>query len=207
MAAVASLLIMIALVLFDDFSWTRSLRVAPLLAFSAQTTSGFEATRVASLDHVSKLVLMVCMFVGGGMGSTAGGIKMARFIVLLQSVRYLLQRTRITRHAVLNVETGSGVFDQSETYGVAGLAALFLMVVLVSWLVFLSLGFDPLNSLFEIVSAVGTVGLSSGVTSGHLGLLPKSLLCVDMLMGRLEIVAILLLFYPGTWTGKRAEIT
>lgn len=207
MGTIASVLLVFALVFFDGYSWLRGIKVAPLLAFSAQTTSGFEAARVATLDHASKLILIFCMLVGGGVGSTAGGIKMARFMVLIRLIRYLMQRTRVPRHAVLDVESGGGAVDQREIYNVAGLAALFLIGILLSWLVFLSLGFDPMNSLFEIVSAVGTVGLSSGVTSSHLDLLPKALLCVDMLMGRLEFIAILLLFYPGTWSGKRAETT
>jgi len=66
------------------------------------------------------------------------------------------------------------------------------------------LEFPPVDALFEVVSAVGTVGLTSGIADSQLGVLPKAVLCIDMLMGRLEIIAVLLLFYPGTWIGKRA---
>ena len=207
MGLMAGLVLAVSLVMFDGYSWSRSLAVAPLLSLSAQTTSGFEAAQVAGLDSFSMLVLIFCMFVGGSMGSTAGGIKMTRMLMMAALVRYLMQRASVSRHAVLDAETGGPDFDQREVYATLGLVLLFLLVVMISWLIFLALGFHPMNALFEIVSAVGTVGLSSGLTSSHMGLLPKALLCVDMLMGRLEIVALLILFYPGTWIGTRSEVS
>jgi trk system potassium uptake protein TrkH len=71
--------------------------------------------------------------------------------------------------------------------------------------VFVAAGHAPLDSLFEVVSAVGTVGLSTGITGPALGDGLKLLLCADMLMGRLEIVAVLVLLYPPTWIARRVE--
>jgi trk system potassium uptake protein TrkH len=58
-----------------------------------------------------------------------------------------------------------------------------------------------------VVSATGTAGLSVGLTSATLPPLLKGILCVDMLMGRLEIIALLVMLYPGTWFGMRMEGT
>jgi trk system potassium uptake protein TrkH len=58
-----------------------------------------------------------------------------------------------------------------------------------------------------VVSATGTVGLSVGITSADLPAQLKGVLCADMLMGRLEIIAWLVMLFPGTWFGKRMEIT
>jgi len=187
----------------EGFSWQEGLQLAPLLAFSAQTTSGFEATPVADLGTGSKLILIVSMFIGGDAGSTAGGIKIVRFLLVLRLVQFVFQRTRAPRHAVLQLES-AGWFDVRESYAMLALISMFIMVIVASWLVFLVLEFPPVDALFEVVSAVGTVGLTSGVTDSQLGVLPKAVLCIDMLMGRLEIIAVLLLFYPGTWIGKRA---
>jgi trk system potassium uptake protein TrkH len=68
-----------------------------------------------------------------------------------------------------------------------------------SWLPFLVLGYPPLDALFEICSAVGTVGLSVGITGPDLDDGLKLLLSLDMLLGRVEILALLVLLYPGTW--------
>jgi trk system potassium uptake protein TrkH len=68
---------------------------------------------------------------------------------------------------------------------------------------FAACGCDPLNSLFEVVSALGTVGLSAGISRPDLPTALKHVLCADMLLGRLEIIAWLVLLYPRTWLGRR----
>jgi trk system potassium uptake protein len=70
---------------------------------------------------------------------------------------------------------------------------------LCSWLPFLVAGYDPLNALFEVVSACSTTGLSAGIT--RMGLEPelKVVLIVDMLLGRVEFLAFLVFLYPRTW--------
>ena len=85
------------------------------------------------------------------------------------------------------------------------LLALFVAVVLISWVPFVATGLDPLDALFEVVSASGTVGLSTGVTSLSLPAGLKGVLCLDMLFGRLEVVALLVVLYPPTWFGNRKD--
>ena len=84
---------------------------------------------------------------------------------------------------------------------------MFVTVVALSWLPFVARGYSPLDSLFEVVSATGTAGLSVGLTSATLPPLLKGILCADMLMGRLEIIAWFVMLYPGTWFGRRMEGT
>jgi trk system potassium uptake protein TrkH len=67
------------------------------------------------------------------------------------------------------------------------------------------MGHPPLDALFEVVSAVGTAGLSAGISGPELHPFLKGVLCADMLMGRLEILAWLVLVSPGTWLGNRLE--
>jgi trk system potassium uptake protein TrkH len=86
-----------------------------------------------------------------------------------------------------------------DVEGAITIFLLFLLVILVSWLPFLAFGYNPIDGLFEVVSAVGTVGLSSGITRPELEPFLKGVLCFDMWMGRLEIVALLLVLYPRTW--------
>ena len=61
----------------------------------------------------------------------------------------------------------------------------------------------PLDSLFDVVSAVSLTGLSTGVTGHELPALLKTVLALDMLAGRVEIIGLVVLLYPGTWIGKR----
>jgi trk system potassium uptake protein TrkH len=66
-------------------------------------------------------------------------------------------------------------------------------------------GYAPLDALFEVTSAVGTVGLSTGVTGPDLEWPLKVVLCVNMILGRLEALALLVVLYPGTWVSKRGR--
>lgn len=95
--------------------------------------------------------------------------------------------------------------QHGEVDGSLLLIVLFIIVVLLSWLVFVAMGYAPLDSLFEVVSATGTVGLSVGLSSSTLPPLLKGVLCADMLLGRLEIIAWLVMLFPGTWFGRRME--
>jgi trk system potassium uptake protein TrkH len=67
------------------------------------------------------------------------------------------------------------------------------------------MGYDPMNSFFEVASAIGTAGLSTGITGPDLHPFLKGVLCADMLMGRLEIVAWIVVLAPRTWIGQRME--
>ncbi len=176
---------------------------APLLAFSAQSTAGFSTTSAADLTDGSKLGLVLGMFVGGGVGSTAGGIKIWRFLVMLSLMRLMIYRTSLSRHAVLVERLAGRRLDKTEIQAAALTILLFVGVIFVSWLSFVVLGYDAVDALFDVVSATGTVGLSAGITAGSLPVGLKLLLCADMLLGRLEIVAWLVCLSPNTWIGRR----
>lgn len=175
-----------------------------MLGVSAQTTTGFSSTDVAALDPTSKMLLMLSMFIGGGSGSTAGGIKLLRLLVILKLVQYYLRRVAMPPHAVAQPRLSGEVLGREETDLALLIAALFAAAIGLSWMTFVAFGHAPLDALFEVTSAVGTVGLSSGITGPDLEWPLKLVLCVDMLLGRLEALALLVILYPGTWIGKRA---
>jgi len=204
---VVSLAVGAAMRLSADMAWPQVLHHAPLLAFSAQTTAGFSSMPCAQLDAGSKLVLIFSMLVGGGAGSTAGGFKLLRLLIAVSVFRVILLRTCLPRHAVIEPRLAGRRLQDEEIHAALLLIVLFVTVVALSWLSFVAMGYSPLDSLFEVVSATGTAGLSVGLTSATLPALLKGILCVDMLMGRLEIIAWLVMLYPGTWFGRRMERT
>ncbi|MGA7104724.1 MAG: potassium transporter TrkG [Candidatus Deferrimicrobiaceae bacterium] len=206
-SVVASLAVGASLRLSAGVAWPQVLHHAPLLAFSAQTTAGFSSMPCAQLDAGSKLVLIFSMIVGGGLGSTAGGFKLLRLLIAASVFRLILLRTCLPKHAVIEPQLAGRRLQDEEIRAALLLILLFVAVVALSWLPFVAMGYSPLDSLFEVVSATGTVGLSVGLTSETLPALLKGILCVDMLMGRLEIIAWLVMLYPGTWIGRRMEGT
>ena len=196
-----------AMRLSAGMAWPQVLHHAPLLAFSAQTTAGFSSMPCAQLDAGSKLVLIFSMLVGGGVGSTAGGFKLLRLLIVVSVFRLILLRTCLPKHAAIEARLAGRRLQDEEIRMALLLILLFITVVALSWLPFVAMGYSPIDSLFEVVSATGTVGLSAGLTSSTLPAVLKVILCVDMLMGRLEIIAWLVMLYPGTWFGRRMERT
>jgi len=175
----------------------------PLMAFSAQTTTGFSSVPPSTLNGTAKLLLIASMAIGGGIGSTAGGIKIIRILILFTFARVLILRISSAKHAVVEPRLSGRRLSEDDLREAMVLIAMFVITIFVSWIPFVGMGYDPLDSLFEVVSATATVGLSAGVTGPDLPAVLKGVLCADMLLGRLEIVAWLILLYPGTWFGRR----
>jgi len=199
------LAVLLTLTLPREMGWQESLYHSTLLAISAQTATGFSSLDVKSLDTVSMGLMIVAMTIGGGLGSTAGGFKVLRLVILLRLIQFFIQRTAMPAHAMVEPKLGSRVLEPRDIERPLVLIVLFIITIVVSWLIFLAYGKPPFPALFEVVSAVGTAGLSSGVTSHELETPLKVVLCIDMLLGRVEIIALLVVLYPGTWLGKRTE--
>lgn len=180
-----------------------ALAEAAQLAVWAQTSTGFSATEVAALDPGTQVVLIVAMMIGGDAGSTAGGIKIPRLLVVLAVIRLIVLRPSMPPHALATPSVVGRRTEPAEALTTLTLLSVFMAVMLGSWIVFLLHGLPPLASLFDIVSALGTVGLSAGVVGPDLPNHLKVLLAVVMLAGRLEVVAFLVLIHPATWFGRR----
>ncbi len=172
---------------------------ALLQAGSAQTTTGFATLDLSELDPAAKAVLILSMATGGGAGSTAGGIKLLRLLILIRVIQLAVMRVQLPRHAVVQPTIGGRTLDGLRIEHALVLILLFVLLVLGSWMAFLAAGYPALDALFEVVSATATVGLSVGITSPDLEPGLKLLLSLNMLAGRLEIIALLVLLFPLTW--------
>ena len=126
-----------------------------------------------------------------------------RLLVILRLVRWLIARTRLPAHAVSAPTLSGQRLDEGELLNAATVVLLFLVVSVASCLPFLFYGYAPLEALFEVASATGTVGLSVGVAGPDLEPGLKGVLCADMLLGRLEVFAVLVALSPRTWIGRR----
>jgi trk system potassium uptake protein len=177
-----------------------------MLGISAQTTTGFSTQNIATLDSASKLVMMVAMLIGGSVGSSAGGFKVLRLVILFRALQLMLRRVAMPPHAVIPLSLGDQKLSVDDINRALLVILLFIGVVFISWLPFVLAGYAPLDALFEVVSACGTVGLSTGITRPELSAPLKGILCFDMLAGRMEIIALLVVLYPRNWFGRRETV-
>ena len=198
--------------LLSGFLWYQD-GLAPLTALahgtlnglSALSTAGFSSLPVNDMENGAKLILIVSMAMGGCAGSTAGGIKIIRLLIVFRLIYLLIQRAAAPPQAVLAATLNGKKLEADEILNAMSLVVLFPCIIILSWLPFMLGGYPPLDSLFEVVSALGTAGMSAGITSSELPVFLKGILCADMLLGRLEIIAWLVICYPGTWIGMRKE--
>jgi trk system potassium uptake protein TrkH len=201
-----SLLLFLSLHISSGMNIKDALAHAFFLGISAQTTAGFTTLDLDTIDDSAKLSMIISMLIGGGAGSTAGGIKLLRFLILIRLIQVILQRTTMPSQAVHHAKLGGRRLEDTELQRVLILILLFIGVIIISWFIFLLHGYAPMNALFEVVSATATVGLSTGITSADMPLLLKLVLCMDMLFGRLEVIALLVVLYPANWIGNRKEL-
>lgn len=187
------------------YIFSEALQHASLLVLSAQSTSGFSSLDVGSLDNASKLLLIFAMGIGGSVGSTAGGIKLLRLLVLITLIRHLVHSICVPANTVIEQKISKRIIQPGEARDALMIILLFVGVILLSWLAFVAYGYTPLDALFEVVSATATAGLSTGIATQELPTVLKSVLCVDMLLGRLECVAWLIFFYHRTWIGRKRD--
>lgn len=157
--------------------WWEQLRHAAFQSITART-AGYASVNIGQLHHGSLLVLMFLMFVGASPNSTGGGIKTTTFAALLTAVRATL--TRRPDPIALARRIGPESVQRS-------VALAFLSVLLVVAATGLLSVFEPAipfsSVLFEVVSAFGTVGLSTGITP-QLSLAGKVILMATMFLGR-----------------------
>lgn len=141
-------------------------------------TAGFNTTDTASLTEGSKLVTMILMFIGGSPGSTAGGIKTTTLVVLLVFV-----------HANLTRETGCNIYQRRLEDGAIRKASVVmctnLFLALIATVILTTLQpFSLTDALFEVFSAIGTVGMSTGITR-DIGAVSRLVLIFLMFCGRI----------------------
>ena len=154
------------------------------VANSAQTSTGFSVPATSELTSGSKLALTLSMFIGGDVGSTAGGIKLARFLAL-----FILAYALIRRSVEVTPKKREAARDAIK------LIAWWAGITLAGWLALVLVGHAPVDALFEWSSALNNVGLSSGVSSEEsVPAATRLLIIIAMWFGRVEILAALLVF-------------
>ena len=178
------------------------LAAAVLTALSAQTTTGFT---VGVLPHGAAFLLLLigAMVIGGDVGSTAGGLKIGRARTLAGTIGLVMLRLATPPKALTYLKLqGERVPDDRVVFA-AALLLIYLVTAFALWIAFAAAGHPPLAALFDIVSALSTVGLSAGVVGPDLSAPLKLLIAAAMLLGRLEFFGVIILFLPVTWRRRR----
>ena len=205
--SVATAVIAVDLIFEMEFDVEFAIRGAIFHVASLSSTTGFVAHDFDTYPPVSKVFLMMTMFLGGCAGSTAGGLKVARIILLFKFIVFII-RQKIHPQLINRVELNGQVIDEEIVYG----AAKFFLAVVVLDIVFAFVmmfdGIDFVDAISVSVSTMSSVGPGFGVegATSTYALLPdlsKFTACFFMFLSRLEIFTVLVLFTPSFWTNPK----
>ena len=167
---------------------------------SALSCTGFQSAPIGRWSAGAKLLLAIAMTIGGAAGSTVGGIKIVRAYTVARGIGWQFGRVFLPANAVVSVKLGDRRLDRAsmdrEFSEASIVSLLWLALLVVSSIVLVNAAgpdFTYADALFEVASAQGNVGLSTGITGPAMPPLAEGMFLLNMWIGRLEIIPVLVL--------------
>jgi trk system potassium uptake protein TrkH len=178
-------------------------RHATFQVSSIITTTGFVTADYDKWPALSRLILLICMFIGAMAGSTGGGMKIMRIMLLIRhSYKQIFHI--IHPHAVTTVKLGGRPVPQDILNGIWGFFILYLGLFIVATLIMASLGLDMISALASVAASIGNIGPGLGIVGPmknyiSIPVVGKWILMFCMVLGRLEIYTVIVLLVPEYW--------
>ncbi|PSJ41328.1 potassium transporter [Zobellella taiwanensis] len=183
-----------------DNPW-QALDQALFQSVSIATTAGFSTTGFAEWPLFLPVLLMFASCIGGCAGSTGGGIKVVRIMLLnLQGMREL--KRLIHPRAVYRIKLGNKALADRVVEAVWGFFAAYALIFVICMLALLATGMDELTAFTAVVATLNNLGPGLGEVAANFGATTDSakwIMILAMLFGRLEIFTLLVLFTPAFW--------
>ena len=190
---------------FDNLTLSDSFRFGSFQALSLSTGTGFTSFNFNEWSHHAKIVLLAFMILGGCSGSTTGGIKIIRVLIVFKSIFNEIKR-RISPNVILTVKINGKAVDEDVVRGEFSFLFLYLLICVVSAVLLLILenNVTSLSALSAVISSIANVGPGFEQINPHSNYSffsgqSKILLCLLMLFGRLELFTMIALLLPSFW--------
>jgi trk system potassium uptake protein len=186
-----------------DAAYEPTIRAAMFQVVSIMSTTGFVTADYGLWPPVLQISLLVLMFVGGCTGSTAGGLKVARIVLMLRTV-YRDFRQMAEPQGVFRVRGGDEVLPEPAISELLNLIFLALLVMVVASLLISASGVDLVTAVSSVIACQFNIGPGLGMVGpvenyGELSQFAKWLLSFCMIAGRLEFYTFLILFTSAFW--------
>lgn len=198
-----TLVITLSLVWHNHYEVETAFRKALFQVATAHTSCGFATDDYNTWAPFTWMLLVYAMVAGGCTGSTSGGVKSMRLMILARNVKNEFYRLMHPR-AVLPVKVNRMTISQSTISTVTTFALFYIIMIFVGWSLLMCMGVGLTESLGVVVSSIGNVGPGLGAFGpafswSALPDMGKWLLSFMMLIGRLELFGVLLLLAPSFW--------
>lgn len=185
-----------------------ALRQSSFNVATVMSTTGFGTADFTSWPIISQVILVAVMCIGGSAGSTAGGLKVSRFMILTKSSFINLRKT-LSPRSVYSLKIDGKPVGEDTIVNVQNFFILYVLIIIISTLLVSIQTANMEGNMFEtnftaVISCFNNIGPGLGAVgptgnyAGY-GVFSKIILCMDMLLGRLEILPILLMFSPRSW--------
>jgi trk system potassium uptake protein len=200
---VSIVLVNLDLIFNKSLSVVESLRESSFNVISISTTTGFSSTNFDAWPNFSRALLLVLMVVGASAGSTAGGLKVVRLLILFKyAYRRILQA--INPSAIIPLKIGDTVLQENTVSRTVGLTVFYFGLLWGGFVLMAALGLPFEEAIGSVTACMGSIGPGLGAVGPygnfeHIPDIGKAALSFFMLAGRLEIFALLVLLTPTFW--------
>ncbi len=184
-------------------SWFQSVHHSAFTVGSIITTTGFGTVNFDLWPELSRVILCFLMIMGACAGSTGGGFKVSRVVMLLKFAKNEISRA-VHPNAVKIVRMDGKQVSNDVIQNVLVFTVVYIAIVLVSVLLVSLDGYDASTTVTSVLATINNIGPGLGVVGPYgnfasLSVLSKIVLTLDMLIGRLEIFPMVILLTPSTW--------
>ncbi len=182
-------------------SATQSVRHGIFQAVSIGTTTGFATTGYHAWPSILPVLLLFASFVGGCAGSTGGGLKVIRVLLLLKQGMREVQRL-VHPNAIIPIKVGTKAVPDRIIDAVWGFFSAYVLIFIMIMLALLATGLDQVTAYSAVAACMNNLGPGLGAVSAHYGDISataKLILSFAMILGRLEIFTLLVLLSPAFW--------
>ena len=195
--------IMFMLLGSEEISGEKAFRDSLFQVVSIMTTTGYATADYWQWVHHIGVFIFIIMFFGGSAGSTGGGIKIARIVILLKNL-YLEFKRLIHPNAIIPVRLNGKAVEASVVRNVLAFILFYLVIFFVSTLIMTFTGLDIVSAMGAVIASLGNIGPGIGSVGpaenfSHISVFGKWFLSFLMLIGRLELFTVLILFSPSFW--------
>ncbi|MBR9998454.1 MAG: TrkH family potassium uptake protein, partial [Cyclobacteriaceae bacterium] len=197
------IIIAIAIKVFVPGDFETAFRGSLFSVVSVVTTTGYIIIDYTNIHPLLTVVFFMLMFIGASAGSTGGGVKVIRHVILVKNSILELQRL-LHPNAVLPVRINNKAISKDITFNVLAFMIIYFMVFAAGSVIMSLLGVDFTTALGSVATSVGNIGPGIGSVGpvnnfAHIPLAGKWFLSFLMLLGRLELFTVLILFSPYFW--------
>ena len=181
----------------------KSFRDAVFQVVSIITCTGFATADYLQWPTKAWILIFILMFIGGCAGSTAGGIKVIRHLLIYKTTRNIFQRM-VNPNRIIVIKYNNQPVDHNALSGIMSYAFMYLFTFVLGSVIMIFSGLDIESAMGSVITTLGGIGPGLGIVGpagnfAAVSIFGKYFLCLMMILGRLEFYSFLALLMPGFW--------